>query len=109
VAGDQAERLAENESVFRDINEAISNGQWPGEPQSQVGFLCECAQLGCNDVIELTPREYEHVRSDGKHFLVAIGHQTPSVEVVLESHAGYLIVEKRSRAGERAEEIDPRG
>jgi hypothetical protein len=109
VSGDRDLRLADNESLFRDINEAIASGQWPGEPDAPVGFRCECAQLGCSDLIELTPREYERIREDGRRFMVAIGHELPIAETVLEATPGYVIVEKRGEAGEQAEENDPRG
>jgi len=108
VSSDRDLRLADNESVFRDINEAIASGQWPGEPDAPVGFRCECAQLGCSDVIELTPREYERIRSDGRRFVVAVGHELPAAERVLKATPGYLIVEKRGETGERAEENDVR-
>jgi len=45
--------LGTNEAVFRDINERIEAGQWPGEPDKPIAFRCECASLGCNMLIEL--------------------------------------------------------
>jgi hypothetical protein len=101
-------RLAANESVFREVNDAIERGLWPGEANSLVAFRCECASLECNQLVELTPREYEHVRGDPRRFLVLRGHELPEVEVVVESHDGYVVVRKRAEAGELAEAIDPR-
>jgi hypothetical protein len=101
-------RLAANEVIFREVNEGIERGQWPGEPDSQVGFRCECARLGCNMLLNLTLAEYEHVRSDPRRFVMIRGHQVPSVERVVEEMADYVIVEKRDEAGERAEDSDPR-
>ena len=96
-------RLAANEAVFRDVNEGIERGQWPGDDAKQVGFRCECARLGCNQLVELTLAEYEHVRSDPRHFMMIPGHQMPEVEIVIERRPGYVIVEKQDTAGERAE------
>lgn len=102
------ERLAANESVFREINEGIERGQWPGEEDAPIGFRCECARLGCNELIELSVREYEHVRSDPGWFIVLPGHERLDAERVVERRPGYVVVEKLDRAGEHAVERDPR-
>ena len=54
---------------------ASSAGQWPGDEDTPVGFRCECARLGCNQLIELTVREYEEVRSHPRRFVVVPGHE----------------------------------
>ena len=41
------------------ISSAILRGGWPGDEESPVGFRCECATLGCNALVSLTPREYD--------------------------------------------------
>jgi hypothetical protein len=103
-----ANRIGQNESVFRELNERIELGQWPGEPEAPVAFRCECANLGCNLLIEVTLREYEQVRADPRRFIVAVGHELPEAETVVARAHGYLVVEKFGRAGEVAEETDPR-
>ncbi len=103
------ERLGANEAVFRKINEGIERGQWPGEEDAPVGFRCECAQLGCTELIELTVREYEQVREDARRFIVLPGHELLEAEVVIENRPGYLVVQKIDQAGETAIETDPRG
>ncbi len=109
MADDEVQRrLAFNETVFRDVNEGIERGQWPGEEGKPVGFRCECARLGCNLLVELTLADYEHVRSDPRRFLMIPGHELPEVESVVERKPTYVIVEKRDEAGEQAEEEDPR-
>lgn len=101
-------RLAFNESVFRDVNEGIARGQWPGEDHAPIGFRCECARLGCNQLLNLTPAEYEHVRSNSRWFLMIPGHQLPAVESVVEVKPTYVVAEKREEAGEQADREDPR-
>jgi hypothetical protein len=101
-------RTAANEATFREINEAIERGQWPGEEHEPVGFRCECAQLGCNQLLELTIAEYEDIRAHPRRFLVSPGHVRPSLEVVVGTRPEYVVVEKRGEAGEVAEETDPR-
>lgn len=102
------ERLGANEAVFREINEGIERGQWPGEESAPIGFRCECARLGCNELVELSVMEYEHVRANPKRFIVLPGHERREVEVVVERHDGYFIVEKLEGAGEKAKQTDPR-
>jgi hypothetical protein len=102
------ERVAANEAAFREVNEAIERGQWPGEEDSPVGFRCECARLGCDHVIELTVHEYERVRTHPRWFVLVAGHQVPEQETVVESQSGYVVVEKLDAAGAVAEATDPR-
>lgn len=102
------ERLGANEALFREINEGIERGQWPGEEDSPVSFRCECARLGCNELIELTVREYERVRSNPRRFIVLPGHERLDVEMVVGRTPEYLVVEKVEQAAEHATETDPR-
>ena len=102
------DRLASNEAVFREINEGIERGQWPGEEDARIRFRCECAQLGCNELREASLEEYERVRSHERRFMVVPGHERLGVEIVVETRPGYLVVEKRGQAGATAEETDPR-
>ena len=101
-------QVAANEALLREVNEAIERGQWPGE-HGRVGFRCECARLGCDQVIELTIGEYERVRAHPRRFVLVKGHEVPATETVVESGAGWAVVEKRQRAGEVAKDTNPRG
>jgi hypothetical protein len=102
------QRIAANEAVFREVNEGIARGRWPGEEDASVAFRCECARLGCNQMVELSPREYERVRAHSRHFIVVPGHELPGAENVVERADGYVVVEKTGPAGTSAEESDPR-
>jgi hypothetical protein len=101
-------RIADNEAAFRDVNEAIASGQWPGEADAKVGFRCECARLGCNLLIELTPREYEGVRAHPDRFVLAVGHDMPEAETIVETQTGYIVVEKKDASRRAADSSDPR-
>ncbi len=101
-------RLGANQALFREVNEGIERGVWPGDERLPVRFRCECAQIGCTESIELGIREYERVRSHPRQFLLVPGHEVPSVEAVIESHPDYLVAQKRSEAGAVAESTDPR-
>ncbi len=101
-------RIARNEAVFRDVNEAISSGRWPGDEDAPIAFRCECGRLGCSQMIELTAPDYERIRGNPRRFLVALEHDIPEAETVVETHARYGVVEKRDEAARVAEETDPR-
>jgi hypothetical protein len=109
VERNKQRRAAANEATIRDVNEGIERGQWPGEEDTPVGFRCECARLGCNQLVELTVREYEEIRANPRRFVVVPGHEFDEVETVVESRGGYVIVEKQDQAAEVAEQHDPRG
>ncbi len=102
------QRLAANESIFREVNEAINKGGWPGDEGSAVGFRCECARLGCNALVSLTPQDYERVRAYPRRFLMLPGHELEDIEIVVEAMPGYVVVEKRDEAGRVARAADPR-
>jgi hypothetical protein len=102
------DRIAHNEAVFRDVNERIADGHWPGEPDAAVAFRCECGSLRCNQLLEVTLAVYEQVRADPRHFVLLPGHDIPDVEAVVASGDGYIVVEKMGLAGEVAEATDPR-
>ncbi len=92
-------RLAANEDTFREVNEGIARGRWPGDPNAAIGFRCECARLGCNRLVELPLTAYEEVRAHPRRFLVEPGHELPEVETVVLRRGGYVVVEKRGEAG----------
>ena len=102
------ERLAYNEASYRTLNEGIERGHAGDPPDRHVGFRCECARLGCNAIVLLTKAEYEAVRRDGRRFFMLEGHELPEIEDVVERSDNYVVVEKRSHAGETAEAVDPR-
>src|SRR3982074_556729 len=87
-------RVAGNEALFREVNEAIERGKWPGEEDSPAAFRCECARLDCNQLLSLTPRDYERVRATPRRFVVMPGHEVADVESVVETGSGYVVVEK---------------
>jgi hypothetical protein len=112
VVDAREERLANNEVLFRDINERIAD---IAEPQGIPGddhvyeFLCECSNIGCDLRLPLTLRLYESVRKDPTHFIVAPGHELPEIEIVLSRTEGYQVVQKQGDAAELVTEKDPRG
>jgi hypothetical protein len=105
---EQPEHIARNETIFREVNEAIEAGRWPGEGATPIAFRCECGELGCSLMIELTSSEYERIRSHPRRFFVVPEHERPEAEDVIERHGSYVVVQKRQKAGRLAEASDPR-
>lgn len=106
-----AERVARNEATFRDANEGIERAaaayNFDGE---LLPFICECAGETCTEVVRVTLDEYEQVRAHPDRFLTAQGHHVNAqgaAKVVAETER-YEIVEKKGRAAEVSEELDPR-
>ena len=106
---DRGERIARNESAYREVNEAIEAGRRPRDGEDPPrAFLCECGQLGCNQLVELTVAEYEAVRSDARHFFMLDGHEIPDVETVIQRHENFIVAEKKPETAHVVEERDPR-
>lgn len=107
-----AERVARNQSLFREQNEWIapSNSMHRAVSPLYADWICECATEACSVLVQLTVAEYETVRSDPTHFLVAPNeaHVAAGVESVVRRNERYWIVEKVGRAGEVSEKFDPR-
>jgi hypothetical protein len=108
VNEDRQERLAKNESLFRTLNENISGLANKLGGQEPFEFICECSTSGCFERLWLTLAEYERIRQDGTHFLLADGHEDIEIEQVIAQRSGYVVVEKDGVAGLIAEYDDPR-
>ena len=98
-------KAARSQSLLRELNERINSSR---RPSTFIEFLCECASTSCSGVIAMTENEYESVRADPTHFLVAPGHVSPDVERIVEEDRRFLIVEKINQAAEFATAADPR-
>jgi hypothetical protein len=108
MSDQQARRLAANEALFREINEAITRGRWAGEGNASERFCCECAGADCSEIVRMEPREYERVRANARRFILCPGHEDPAIETVIERTPVYVVVEKRGAAAREVEATDPR-
>jgi hypothetical protein len=104
VMSESLERLARNQSLFREINERIET---IAGGNGVVEFVCECSDPDCVSTVELRIDEYESVRSNSTWFFVKAGHDMAEIERVVSENDGYAVVEKLV-ATEFAEEVDPR-
>jgi hypothetical protein len=99
------ERLARNQSTFRDINERLGMLRPAAHDDVPLEeFLCECAHDACVEQISMTPAELDDVRSSPVTFAVfpAEEHVFPEVERVVSRSDRFWVVEKQGAAGEVA-------
>jgi hypothetical protein len=99
------QRMVRNEALFREANEAIRRGLWPGETRGPIRFRCECSMADCQEVVEIPLEEYKSARESDRRFILLPGHEVPEAEQVVEREDDYVVVEKNGRAGEAAEEL----
>ena len=92
----RAERVGRNEALFRRVNEQIETlNESLGSFAGSMTWVCECGDADCIEQIELTPAEYDRVRSDDALFVVKPSHELTDVESVVEANDRYSIVRKR--------------
>jgi hypothetical protein len=103
----QEKRLAMNEALFRETNERVEERVrlFVGD-EEQLGVICECASLDCQERITLSQDEYALVRSDSAQFVVKPGHVIDDLEDVVTRADRFEIVRKRGVAAEVAEFLD---
>jgi AraC-like DNA-binding protein len=101
-------RMAQNEALFREVNERVEAVAHQLGPNVPYEFVCECANADCTFRVVLSLREYEAIRSDPKTFVVLPLHYTPEVEDLVAEEDSYWVVRKSGEAGEYVEDLDPR-
>jgi Universal stress protein family len=102
-----AQRRAEIESIFRQVNEEIEQcAEEHGLNGGRIPFICECEDERCTAIVPLTPSEYEQVRREPKQFLVKPGHESEPDRVVIEADR-FTVVEKTGDEGLLVAPRDP--
>ena len=110
AATGELERLARNESTFRDANERVGTTARRLGMDRPIPFICECGRRNCTTIVRVLPADYERVRAHPTHFLYANGHAAGMPEShVIETLEGAVIVEKNGVPARVARETDPRG
>ena len=105
-----AERKALNEGAFRRANEKMERAAQEHhlDADSLIPFLCECPKQECMEIVMLTLREYEDVRSSSRGGLAAVGHEDRSIERVMAQNNRFVTTEKFGEAGDVHAAADPR-
>jgi hypothetical protein len=86
-------RLAQNEAVFRAVNERIKalNEAFAVITET-FDVVCECADPGCIKQVRVSMDAYERIRTDATLFIVARGHEVPELEDTIEKPNDYSCV-----------------
>jgi hypothetical protein len=68
---------------------------------------CECHRSDCASSFAITLDAYENVRSSGRRFVVAPGHQHHD-EAIVSTDRLFLVIEKQGLQARSAEDLNPR-
>jgi hypothetical protein len=60
----------------------------------KILFNCECADPACTERLPMTLHEYNQLHKTAGHFIVAKGHNEPTVEKLKASNDDMAVVEK---------------
>ena len=107
----QAEAIARNDALFRDANERINDvaTSLDRHDQALLPFLCECADVRCTEIVQLSAQEYEELRRDSTRFATVPGHEGGDASArVVDENERYATVEKLGAAARVAVELDHR-
>jgi hypothetical protein len=108
---ERARRIAENEALFRDLNEEVGavahTFSLAGETRT-FDFLCECGDPACAQRVPVMLTKYEELRTSPLHFVVVPGHEITDVERVIETTPAYSVIEKFGEAADIVRDRDPR-
>lgn len=102
------ERLAQNEILFRQVNERLASAYGSGSAPQELDLVCECSDRDCLEVLTIEVAEYEWLRQNPRRFAVLPGHEAPAVEDVVERRDRFVIVEKHVETHDQVEAADPR-
>jgi hypothetical protein len=109
MADRRKERIAYNESAFRDLNESLERAVHRGRTQSEyAGFVCECGDGDCEELIRVDLATYESIRSDSRLFIAVRGHELPDTEDVVDGDGNYVVLRKHDEVAGIVDETDPR-
>ena len=103
------DKEARHQALFREVNEKIEQIAASFGSDGQDQLICECGNPNCTQRIELTADEYERVRAHASRFIVALNHENPETESIVEQNDRFAVVETYAGESSRiARETDPR-
>jgi hypothetical protein len=108
VVSKRDERLAQNEIMFRRVNERIASDDHETATPHELELVCECSDRECLEALRIEVAEYEWLRSSPRRFAVLPGHEAPAVEDVVERHDRFVVVEKHAESHAQVDAADPR-
>jgi hypothetical protein len=88
-------RIANNERLFREVNERISRIQEDFGQSNAFEIVCECGAKDCLERIALTHDAYRALRANPRTFAIVPGHEAEDIEDIVERNEGYYVVKKK--------------
>ena len=90
--------IARNEALLRAVNQQIERlsadlGDRSWTTDGRIEFYCECERT-CDGRVPLTLAEYDAAHEQNDRFVALAEHVTPEIEVVVERHDRYVVVDK---------------
>ena len=105
---EREQRLAQNEALFREVNERVDAVAHQLGADVPYEFVCECSNADCTFRLTLPTSVYAAVRSDPRQFVLLPLHYTPEIEELVVQEDTYWVVRKTGDAAEYVEHLDPR-
>lgn len=103
------EAEARNQVLFREVNERIEQLAGDFGAGGQDRLICECGNPECTQQIAVTRAEYERIRGHASRFIVALNHENPETESIIEENERFAVVETYAGgASQIARDTDPR-
>lgn len=100
---------ARTQALFREVNERIEQFSEGPDVAAHDRLICECGNSDCMQQIELTRAEYERVRAHASRFIVALNHENPETESIVDQNERFAVVETYAgTASQIARETNPR-
>ena len=103
---ERTRRVAENEGLFRQVNERVVAGG--RRPEETFEIICECHDASCMEHLRVTTETYQRARSEPTDFLLKAGHAKSEFETVIDSHEDFDLVRKSGAAAALAKQLNPR-
>ena len=87
---------ATNQTIFREMNEWTeeANDARLGVGARIDSYLCECSDRRCTEPIRLSRLEYESVRAEPVRFVIALNHENPEIDRIVEENDRFATVDK---------------
>jgi hypothetical protein len=101
------ERLARNQTLFREVNERLLELN-DGQKDGSMVFVCECSSVDCTATMAIGKADYESVRAHPTFFAIVPGHEILEIEKIIDQRNGFTIVQKVTET-DFVVETDPRG
>ena len=95
-----------HQTRFRGANDllAAAIARRDGQLVEIVTFICECGEASCLEPVQAPFVVYRRVRAVAHRFLLAPGHTSVGVELLVEQTRAYEIVEKATDGARRLAE-----